>query len=197
MPSDDEMVPTEIPSPPQSPTTEIGDGEESSSLPGSPVTRVGVEDPLRDFCSGTPLSQADQFEGCLVGVLDEWTHTLADIQYIGDQQTKPEDRPGCQCACGCRGRPGKRRVQCCYCHQLVGPGCGCLARELPHAVCHLCVPFVTIPAAAACIDQQNANSPRRRRSCHELDDPAVVDMGADELARIGRTRPAPASQGTL
>ena len=180
------MAPTEIPSPPQSPRTVIGDGEESSSLPGSPVALDGAEDPLRDF-----FSQADQFEGCLVGVLDEWTNTLAEIQHMSDQQTKPEDRPRCQCACGCRGRPN-RLVQCCYCHQLVGPGCGCLTRELPHAVCHLCVPFVDIPAAAACIDQQNTNSPRRRRSCGD-----VHAMGADELARIGRTRPAPASQGTL
>ena len=89
MSSEDEMVPTKIPSPPQSARTEIGDGEESASLPGSPVS------------------------------------------------------------------------------------------------------------AAACIDQPNPNIPRRKRSCHELDDPAVVDMGADELARIGRTPPAPVSQGTL
>ena len=43
----------------------------------------------------------------------------------------------CQCACGCRRRPGARR-QCLRCHQKVGPCCLMPGYGQTEGTCHMC-----------------------------------------------------------
>ena len=43
----------------------------------------------------------------------------------------------CQCACGCRRRPGARR-QCLRCHQKVGPCCLMPGYGETEGTCHMC-----------------------------------------------------------
>ena len=58
------------------------------------------------------------------------------------QTDDPEDRPLCQCWCGCRRQPGKNcRRQCWRCWRLVGPGCCWMGDNA--GICHTCTPAAT------------------------------------------------------
>ena len=55
----------------------------------------------------------------------------------GTQIASPEDRPPCQCWCGCRRRPGRGcRRHCSACSMLVGPGCCWMGDDV--GLCHIC-----------------------------------------------------------
>ena len=49
-----------------------------------------------------------------------------------------DDRPKCQCICGCRRKPGARRP-CALCGIMIGPGC-CLVEETGN--CHICQDYI-------------------------------------------------------
>ena len=57
------------------------------------------------------------------------------------QTDDPEDRPLCQCWCGCRRQPGRNRRQCWRCWKLVGPGCCWMGDNV--GICHTCTPAAT------------------------------------------------------
>ena len=53
------------------------------------------------------------------------------------EQHPPDERPLCQCWCGCRRQPGRRcRRHCPLCSRLVGPGCCWMGNDI--GLCHMC-----------------------------------------------------------
>ena len=74
----------------------------------------------------------------LAGPLDKLDTITKQGNPIGaDYWGDPEDRPACQCWCGCMRWPGRNcRRECEECHRLVGRGC-CWDGDA-HGTCHMC-----------------------------------------------------------
>ena len=71
-------------------------------------------------------------------------------------------RPLCQCACGCRRRPG-RRIICAMCGKAVGPGC-CFVRTC----CHVCGPPPVIAGPGGSFNEYGSEGPTSLNEPPEL-----------------------------
>ena len=82
--------------------------------------------------------------------------------------TSMPSRPLCQCACGCRRRPG-RRIICALCGRAIGPGC-CWVRTF----CHMCGPPPVMAGPGGSFNAYGNEGPTSLNELHQEDSEATV-----------------------
>ena len=80
--------------------------------------------------------------------------------------TSMPSRPLCQCACGCRRRPG-RRIICVMCGRGVGPGC-CFVRTC----CHVCGPPPVMAGPGGSFNEYGNEGPTSLNERYQADSEA-------------------------